>query len=258
MHFMKADRALVGSLKRVGAIALIAALFLGTFAIAAVTAIEKFKRDPKAPLPPVVTPGDSDKAPSDAVILFDGKDLSQWIARGRTVPKGEDGKPAWKIQDGYMEVVPNSGNLISKERFTDSQIHVEWATPTETGPGQKGGNSGVLLNGHCEVQILDSYKNETYPDGQAGAIYHYYPPMVNASRKPGEWQSFDIIYTAPRRVDGKVIAPARLTVLHNGVLIQNNVDIPGDAADYTLMLQDHLNPVRFRNVWVRKLPAAQK
>jgi hypothetical protein len=258
MHPAESNRARAASFKRAGVIGLVAFALLGTLTMAAATAIEKYKRDPKAPLPPVVTPGEAGKAPSDAIVLFDGTDLSKWIARGRTVPKGTDGKPAWKIQDGYMEVVPDSGNLISKEKFTDSQIHVEWATPAETGRGQKGGNSGVILNGHAEVQVLDSYKNDTYPDGQAGSIYHYYPPLVNASRKPGEWQSFDMIYTAPRREDDKVIAPARLTVLHNGVVIQNNVEIPGDAADYSLMLQDHLNPVRYRNVWVRKLPPAQK
>jgi hypothetical protein len=222
-------------------------------------------RDPKRPKPAVVAPGSPGtqsapgKAPSDAIVLFDGKDLSQWVARGRTVPKGKDGPPAWKVQDGYMEVVPNSGNLMTKKKFADCQIHVEWATPVDTagGSGQGRGNSGVILVGHAEVQVLDSYQNETYPDGMAGGIYHCYGPLVNPSLKPGEWQSFDIVYRAPRLgADGKLTAAARMTVLYNGLVVHNDVEVPGDDKEFNLLLQDHLNPVRFRNVWVRPLPPA--
>ncbi len=221
---------------------------------------EKLKKLRAAPKPAVITPAAPGKAPSDAIVLFDGTDLSKWIARGRTVPKGKDGVPAWKVRDGYMEIVPNSGNLISKEKFADAQIHVEWAAPAEVkGEGQGRGNSGVFLLGHCEVQVLDSHDNDTYPDGQAGGIYHHYAPLVNASLKPGEGQTFDMIYKAPKLdASGKVAAPARLTVIHNGVVIQNDVEIPGDNKEFNVMLQDHLNPVRFRNIWVRKLPPSAK
>ena len=244
----------------------VAAVAIAAGAIAAEVDKDRLKelRDPKRPKPAVISPGSPGtqttpgRAPSDAVILFDGKDLSQWVARGRTVPKGKDGPPAWKVQDGYMEVVPNTGNLISKQKFADAQIHVEWATPQKVvGEGQGRGNSGVFLLGHCELQVLDSYQNDTYPDGQAGGIYHCYAPLVNASLKPGEWQSFDLIYRAPRHgSDGKVTAPARLTVLHNGIVVQNDVELTGDDEECNLLLQDHLNPVRFRNIWVRPLPPA--
>jgi hypothetical protein len=244
----------------------VAAVAIAAGAIAAEVDKDRLKelRDPKRPKPAVISPGSPGtqttpgRAPSDAVILFDGKDLSQWVARGRTVPKGKDGPPAWKVQGGYMEVVPNTGNLISKQKFADAQIHVEWATPEKVvGEGQGRGNSGVFLLGHCEVQVLDSYQNDTYPDGQAGGIYHCYAPLVNASLKPGEWQSFDLIYRAPcRGADRKVTAPARLTVLHNGIVVQNDVALTGDDKECNLLLQDHLNPVRFRNIWVRPLPPA--
>lgn len=242
----------------------VAAVFAMT-ATAAVIDKARLKKLREQPPPPVVSPGNpgtqtaAGRAPSDAVVLFDGTNLSKWIARGRSVPKGKDGAPAWKVQDGYMEVVPNSGNLISKEKFGDAQIHVEWSVPAGvSGTSQHRGNSGVYLLGHCEVQVLDSFENETYPDGHAGGIYHHYAPLVNPSLKPGEWQSFDLIYTAPRRGGGgandKPASRALLTVLYNGIVVQNNVEIPGDDPEFNLMLQDHLNPVRFRNIWVRKLP----
>jgi hypothetical protein len=201
------------------------------------------------------------KAPSDATVLFDGKDLSQWVAL--------DGSPTkWIARDGYMECVRGSGYVRTLQNFGDCQLHVEWATPVPPhGEGQGRGNSGVFLGlDRYEIQVLDSYQSQTYPDGTAGAIYGQYPPLVNASRPPGEWQLYDIIYTAPRfETDGKLRSPARITVLHNGVLIQNNVQLTGptswlERAPYSphpekqpISLQDHGNPVRFRNIWVREL-----
>ncbi|MFN0123040.1 MAG: DUF1080 domain-containing protein [Blastocatellia bacterium] len=211
--------------------------------------------------PVVITPGaQPGGAPSDATVLFDGKDLSAW--------KGRDGnEPKWVVRDGYMEVVPRTGIITTKEEWGDCQLHVEWATPSVvTGESQNRGNSGVFLMGHYEVQVLDSYQNKTYFHGQAGSIYKQYPPLVNASRKPGEWQTYDIIFRAPRFDEtGRVTARARITVIHNGVLVQNNVEIYGEtwndrAPQYInigskgpLTLQDHSHPVRYRNIWVRKL-----
>lgn len=207
------------------------------------------------PEPPIVTPGKAGSAPSDAIVLFDGKDLSAW--------KSADGGPArWKVEDGAM--VMNGGNILTKEDFGDVQLHVEWATPTKIeGEGQGRGNSGVYLQGRYEIQVLDSYENKTYPNGQAGAFYGHNAPLVNASRKPGEWQMYDIIFRAPKPgPDGGVI-PGSFTVLHNGVLIQDNIPVKGDAttaAQFSgvtpkgpLLLQDHSNPVRYRNIWLRKL-----
>lgn len=201
--------------------------------------------------------------PSDAVVLFDGKDLSSWIVSGG--PK-HGTAPAWKVQDGYMEVVGGSGTIESKEHFGDCQIHLEWAAPAEvSGAGQGRGNSGVLLMGRYEIQVLDSFDNLTYADGQAGAMYGQYPPLVNGSRKPGEWQSYDIIFEAPQFADGKVAKPAQVTVLHNGVLLHHRQPFIGQVAHRLvgqyrphdargpLVLQDHRNPVRFRNIWVRPL-----
>jgi hypothetical protein len=201
------------------------------------------------------------KAPSDATVLFDGKDLSQWVAI--------DGSPTkWINGEGYMECVRGSGYVRTVQNFGDCQLHVEWATPVPPhGEGQGRGNSGVFLGlDRYEIQVLDSYQSQTYPDGTAGGIYGQYPPLVNASRPPGEWQVYDIIYIAPRfDSDGKVLSPVRLTVFHNGVLIQNNVELTGptswlERAPYQphpekqpISLQDHGNPVRFRNIWVREL-----
>ncbi|MEK6321158.1 MAG: DUF1080 domain-containing protein [Acidobacteriota bacterium] len=212
--------------------------------------------------PPIVTVGKSDSdPPSDATVLFDGKDLSRW----RSVNNGGDAK--WKIKDGYVEVSPGTGDIATKEEFGDCQLHIEWATPSEVkGEGQERGNSGVFLMERYEVQVLDSYKNKTYYHGQAGAIYKQHAPLVNASRKPGEWQSFDIIFKTPKFDEqGKVIERARLTVLHNGVLIQNNVEIYGNTwhdrpplyiahgPKGSVKLQDHSNPLRYRNIWIRQL-----
>lgn len=211
--------------------------------------------------PPIVRPGRTNAdPPSDAIVLFGGKDLSRW--------RGSDGGPAkWTVRDGYIEVAAGTGDIATAEAFGDVQLHIEWATPSVVrGEGQERGNSGVFLMGHYEVQVLDSYDNATYYHGQAGAVYKQYAPLVNASRKPGEWQSYDIIFHAPRFDEqGKVVDRARVTVLHNGVLIQNNVEIYGNTyndrpALYTahapqepLRLQDHGNPVRYRNIWIRRL-----
>jgi hypothetical protein len=211
--------------------------------------------------PPVVTPGKTNAdPPSDAVVLFNGKDLSHW--------RTDNGGPAqWIVRDGYMEVRPGAGGIASVEKFGDVQLHIEWATPSVVkGEGQERGNSGVFLMERYEVQVLDSYQNETYYHGQAGAVYKQWPPLVNASRKPGQWQTYDIIFHAPRFDDmGKVVDRARLTVLHNGVLIQNNVEVYGltyhdrapvyiaHAPQESLALQDHGVPVRYRNIWIRRL-----
>lgn len=212
--------------------------------------------------PPIVTPGKTDNdPPSDAIVLFDGKDLSRW----RSVRGG--GEPKWLIKDGYVEVVPRTGDIATKEEFGDCQLHIEWAAPSEIkGEDQGRGNSGVFLMERYELQVLDSFDNKTYFHGQAGAIYKQHAPLVNASRKPGEWQSYDIVFKAPKFDEqGKVIERARMTVLHNGVLIQNNVEIYGTTfhdrpALYTahppkgsLKLQDHGDLVRYRNIWIRPL-----
>jgi 3-keto-disaccharide hydrolase len=223
--------------------------------------------DRRRPLPRVVDPGTAStqeqvgKAPSDAVVLFDGKDLSQWVDM--------DGHPTkWVIQDGVFQCVPGSGFARTLENFGDCQLHLEWATPTPAhGEGQGRGNSGVFFGfGRYEVQVLDSYHNVTYADGSAGSIYGQYPPLVNCCRPPGEWQSYDILYTAPRFTpEGKLKSPARMTIFQNGLLIQNDVTLTGptswlERAPYDahsvkepLALQDHGNPVRFRNIWVREL-----
>lgn len=220
--------------------------------------------DLKRPHPTVVTPAkEVGGAPSDAVVLFDGKDMSQW--------RSGNGKPSkWKIVDGAMESVPKSGYVFSKEEFGDCQIHIEFASPAKVkGSGQGRGNSGVFLMGDFEVQVLDSFDNpKTYADGTAGSIYGQHPPLVNASRGPGQWQTYDIIFRRPRFDEaGKVQEKAQITVLHNGVLIQDAVRAAGPTSwikhkDYDsvknkskgpLSLQDHGNPVRYRNIWVRHL-----
>jgi hypothetical protein len=198
-------------------------------------------------------------APSDAVVLFDGKDLSAW----RT-PKGEAAK--WKVESGYFEVVKGTGAIVTEKSFGDCQLHVEWMSPSPAvGEGQDRGNSGVFFLRNYEVQVLDSYNSATYPDGQAAALYGQHPPMVNASRPPGEWQSYDIIFHGPRFEGEKVVRPARVTVFHNNVLVQDNVELTGPTAHKArppykphpdrapIMLQDHAHPVRFRNIWLREL-----
>lgn len=216
------------------------------------------------PRPPVVDPGPERPpvpAPSDAIVLFDGTDLSEWETR--------DGRAAgWLVKDGHMEVTPGSGSIMTRRSFGDVQLHLEWATPSpRSGAGQGGGNSGVFLMTYYEVQVLDSYQNDTYPDGLAAALYGQAPPLVNACRPPGAWQTYDIIFRRPRfALDGALLRPARVTLLHNGVLVHDNVaftgrTVHGKEATYEphadrlpLMLQDHGDPVRFRNIWVRELP----
>jgi hypothetical protein len=213
--------------------------------------------DPKRPHPPVVTPSaQPGGAPSDAIVLFDGKDLSQW----------HSAKGNWKVADGYFQVVPGAGDLATKQKFGDVQLHVEWAAPAEVrGNSQNRGNSGIYLQGRYEVQVLDSYQNPTYADGQAGALYGQWPPLANATRKPGEWQSYDIVFEAPKFENGKLMKPAYATVFLNGVLLHNHKELMGPTvhralAKYTeqpaedsLVLQDHQQPVRYRNIWIRRL-----
>jgi hypothetical protein len=244
--------------------AVAAAIAAACSSAAAQTPVRWLAHDMERPRPPVVTPGKPPlpaPAPSDAVILFDGVDLSKW--------RSADGAPAkWVVRDGYMESVPTSGYLFTADAFGDVQLHVEWAAPTPPrGRGQARGNSGVFLMGLYEIQVLDSYQNETYADGQAAAVYGQHPPLVNASLPPGEWQSFDVVFRRPRfHPDGALARPARLTLLHNGVLVQDDVEIWGPTAwlqrmPYTahpdrlpISLQDHGNPVRYRNIWLRELP----
>ncbi len=223
--------------------------------------------DRTRPAPEVVDPGYPStparvgKAPSDAVVLFDGSDLSHWVAM--------DGQPTkWVLREGAMECVPGSGYVRTRQSFGNCQLHVEFATPANVkGESQGRGNSGVFFGmGRYEVQVLDSYQNKTYADGSCGSVYNQYPPLVNASRKPGEWQTYDILWTPPAfHADGSLESPARVTVLHNGVLIQDNVTLIGQTAwlerapyqahpeKLPIAFQDHGNPVRYRNVWVREL-----
>jgi hypothetical protein len=220
--------------------------------------------DMNRPRPAILKPADQKlpvQPPSDAVILFDGRDLAQW--------RSEDGSPAkWVAANGYMESVKGSGYVFSRRTFGDVQLHVEWAAPVPAmGKSQGRGNSGVFLMGQYEIQVLDSYENETYADGQAAAIYGQYPPLVNVCRPPGEWQSYDIVFRRPRfDRTGALLKPARVTLLHNGVLVQDNVELWGPTnwlqhSPYQahpdrlpISLQDHGNPVRFRNIWLRELP----
>jgi hypothetical protein len=207
------------------------------------------------PEPRVVTPGATDaQPPADAIVLFDGKDLSQW-------KNGEN----WEVKDGVA--TSKKSDISTKESFGDCQLHIEFATPEKVeGKGQGRGNSGVYLMGRYEVQILDSFDNPTYFDGQCAAVYKQSPPMVNACRKPGEWQSYDILFTAPRFAeDGKVLRPAYVTVIHNGVAVHNHFELLGGtfydrppayqkhAEKLPINLQFHGNPVRFRNIWIRPL-----
>ncbi len=213
--------------------------------------------DSKRPAPPVVAPGDAGAPPSDAIVLFDGKDLAAW--------RSGDGDAKWKLAGGAMEV-NGTGNLVTRESFGDCQLHIEWATPAEPrGESQGRGNSGVFLMGRYEVQILDSFESRTYADGQAAALYGQRPPLVNASRPPGAWQTYDIVFRAPRFEDGKLPTHASVTVLHNGVVVHHAAEIQGGTVHralptYTphepeapLVLQDHGDPVRFRNIWIRRM-----
>lgn len=211
--------------------------------------------------PSVVAAGKtSADPPADAIVLFNGQNLSRWRSADESAAK-------WRVIDGDAVVVPGAGDILTREKFGDAQLHIEWATPAVVkGEGQDRGNSGVFLMERYEVQVLDSYDNKTYYHGQAGSIYKQHAPLVNASRKPGEWQTYDIVFRAPRFDDqGKVIERARVTVFHNGVLIQNNAEIYGityndrpsiyipHSQQEPLRLQDHGNPTRYRNIWIRRL-----
>jgi hypothetical protein len=208
------------------------------------------------PEPPVVTPSDNGSdPPSDAIVLFAGKDLSAW-----------DGADNWKVAGGAM--IAGQGNIKTKQKFGDCQLHIEWSAPQPRPKqeGQQRGNSGIFLMDAYELQVLDSYKSKTYPDGQAGSIYKQTPPMVNAMRAPGEWNVYDVAWTAPRfKEDGSLESPARITVFQNGVLVLNGFELKGGTfwnepahyekhdAKMPIQLQDHGNPVKFRNIWVREV-----
>lgn len=217
--------------------------------------------DGNRPQPRVVTPGEKfGDPPSDAVVLFDGTDLSQWVSV-------KDGGPArWKVENGYMEVVAGTGDIQTLQHFGDCQLHIEWMAPAEVrGEGQGRGNSGVFLMGLYEIQVLDCYENPTYPDGTTAAIYGQYPPLVNACRRPGEWQTYDIIWKAPRFDGDKLVEPAYVTVFHNGIVVHYHTPLFGPTTHRQVLpyrphppvgplrLQDHGDPVRFRNIWYRVL-----
>jgi len=225
--------------------------------------------DDARPRPSVITPGafstqeTPGKPPSDAVVLFDGTSLAAWRTE-----RGEQAK--WKVENGYMEVLPGGGDIFTRGEFGDSQLHIEWSAPSPPkGDSQERGNSGVFLLGLYEVQVLDCFNNLTYADGQASAIYGQSPPLVNACRQPGEWQQYDIVYSGPRFKNGKIEVPGFVTVFHNGIVVQNHTQILG-ATQYRalpklvvhgpkgpLRLQEHGDPVRFRNIWIRPLGEVQ-
>ena len=226
--------------------------------------------DRSRPEPPIITPGTAStqavpgKPPSDAIVLFNGKDLSNW--------ESAKGGPAdWTVGNGYFATVPKTGDIRTKAAYGDCQLHVEWSAPNPPhGVDQDRGNSGVYVQSLYEIQVLDSYNNVTYADGEAAAVYGQYPPLVNAARRPGEWQTYDIVFHGPRfDASGKLLRPAIVTAFFNGVLVQDHVELTGPTANherppYTptpeklpLLLQDHNHPVRYRNLWIRELKEGQ-
>ncbi|MBI3737094.1 DUF1080 domain-containing protein [Candidatus Sumerlaeota bacterium] len=232
-------------------------LLLAVFLLGLMTPLQAADKD-NSPAPVVVAPGaESRLPPSDAIVLFDGKDFSHWVH--------PDGSPVkWDLADGAMIVKPKTNSIMTKEKFGDAQIHVEFATPSMPDKqGQDRGNSGVYMQGRYEVQVLDSFQSDTYHDGQCGAIYSEHPPLVNACRPPEQWQSYDIIFRAPKfSAEGIKTAPGNLTVFHNGVLIQDHATVGGSTTaslykeqpgDGPLVLQDHWCPVKYRNIWIRPL-----
>jgi hypothetical protein len=236
----------------------LAAAFSFVFSGIASTSADEYLNGIKWEAPANVTPSETGGAPADAVVLFDGKDMSAW-----------DNADNWKVVEGAM--VSGRGDARTKESFGDCQLHIEWSAPTPAkGSGQGRGNSGIFLMNTYEIQVLDSYDNTTYHDGQAGAIYKQTPPQANATRPPGQWNVYDIIWTAPKFAeDGSLASPAFITAIHNGVLILNHFQLKGDtpfnrppaykkhADRLPIRLQDHGNPVRFRNVWIREIGATK-
>jgi hypothetical protein len=220
--------------------------------------------DMRRPRAPKVAPGAyvEETAPSDAIVLFDGKDLSHWVQ----MHDGKPQQPKWKVENGYIEIVPRTGRLVTREAFGDCQLHVEWMIPEGvTGQGQGRGNSGIELMMRYEIQVLESHDNLTYADGAAGAMYGVWPPLVNPARPQGQWNVYDILFEAPHFDGDKLVKPAYVTVLFNGVVVHNHqaelgTTIWRQVAHYTphppeepLSLQDHNQPMRFRNIWIRKL-----
>lgn len=220
--------------------------------------------DAARPQPRKVEPGQTSGAPpADAIVLFDGTDFSKFVhmRQGQPVPA------EWVVRDGYVEVVPRTGSVVTRDRFGDIQLHLEFMAPDPAnGASQDRGNSGVILMGRYEVQVLDSYDNVTYADGHAASIYGEYPPLVNAARKPGEWQTYDVVFEAPKFDGERLVSPAYLTVFWNGLIVHNRRPVMGSTSatrtphGYTahdpelpFTLQDHSHPVRYRNIWVRKL-----
>ena len=245
---------------------LLMAALVGLTGVAGAQGTEWPQHSMERPRPPIVRagrPAPPLAAPSDAVILFDGS-LAAWRSTDSA------GGPArWKVGGGVFEVVPGAGGIRTVREFGDVQLHLEWQSPSPpAGSGQDRGNSGVFLMGRYEVQILDSFGNDTYPDGQAAAIYGQFPPLVNVSRAPGEWQSYDIVFRRPHFREGQLVVPARMTIFHNGVLVHEDVVLQGTTSHrerpryeahpdrLPITLQDHDHRVRFRNVWVRELPPA--
>lgn len=221
-----------------------------------------FSQEPKNQIKPkIIKPVKRNKPPSDAIILFDRGNLDKFSS------VKENAKVPWKIRGAIFTVVSGSGSIQTKQDFGDFQLHVEFKIPrtAKKKEGQKSGNSGIYIMGKYEVQVLNSYENETYPDGQAGAVYEQYPPLVNASLEPAKWQRYDIVFNAPKyNNDGNLEKPPYLTVFHNGVLIQNHVKVLGPTTSYNkelpekaekgpIMLQEHNNDVSYRNIWVREL-----
>ena len=221
---------------------------------------QKQQKAIELPVPKVITAGaECGQAPSDAIVLFDGTNFSQWMS-------GDwKSEPKWKMENGYFEVVPKTGSIYTRKPFGSCQLHIEWASPVDVnGTNQNRGNSGIFLMNQYEIQVLDNYENATYPDGQAGSVYSQNPPMVNVCKKPGEWQSYDIVFTRPVFKGKKCVKNATVTVFQNGVIVQNNFVIKGTtykkpsyyqahADKEPIQLQDHSCKVRYRNIWIREL-----
>jgi hypothetical protein len=222
--------------------------------------------DSSRPHPRTVTPGATPGAPpSDAIVLFDGKDLSRWAQDGRGRDRGKIVDAKWKVANGYFEIAPGTGDMFTREKFGDCQLHLEWAAPPVVrSTSQDRGNSGVYFMRRYEIQVLDAWDNPTYPDGRAGAIYGQWPPLVSPARRPGEWNIYDIAFEAPRFENGKMVRPPYQTVFYNGVLVHNHKEVLGPSTyralprvaahgEDSLDLQDHGHLVRFRNIWIRRI-----